>query len=103
MIDGFVSPRLGVRFDFSGPELVVRYPDGRPFLTFTELAAVAEQAQQTAEKAQQAATQAKQEVEQSRHRETRLAELTRKVLEQAATPEELAEVRRLIEPPPPTT
>ena len=24
VIDGFVSPRLGIRFDLSGPELVVR-------------------------------------------------------------------------------
>src|SRR5262249_53432139 len=38
-MDGFVSPRLGIRFELSGPELVVRYPDGRPFLTFEELAA----------------------------------------------------------------
>src|SRR5206468_459291 len=36
-INGFVSPRLGIRFDLAGPELVVRYPDGRPFLTFEEL------------------------------------------------------------------
>src|SRR4051794_38686923 len=38
-MNGFTSPRLGIRFDLSGPELVVRYPDGRPFLTFEELAA----------------------------------------------------------------
>src|SRR3989440_3739331 len=37
--DGFVSPRLGIRFDLSGPELIVRGPDGRPFLTFEELTA----------------------------------------------------------------
>jgi Uma2 family endonuclease len=36
-VNGFVSPRLGIRFDLSGPELVARYPDGRPFLTFEEL------------------------------------------------------------------
>jgi Uma2 family endonuclease len=33
----WVSPRLGVRFDLSGPELVIRFPDGRPFLTVQEL------------------------------------------------------------------
>ena len=32
--DGFVSPRLGIRFDLSGPEMVVYRPDGRRFLTF---------------------------------------------------------------------
>jgi Uma2 family endonuclease len=35
--NGFISPRLGIRFDLSGPELAVFYPDGRRFLTFEEL------------------------------------------------------------------
>ena len=43
---GFVSPRLGIRFDLSGPELVVYRPDGQPFLTFEELEAARAQAQQ---------------------------------------------------------
>ena len=38
---GFVSPRLGVRFDLSGPEMVVFRPDGRPFLTLAEVEASA--------------------------------------------------------------
>ena len=36
-MDGWASPLLGIRFDCSGPELKIAYPDGRPFLTFTEL------------------------------------------------------------------
>ena len=36
-MDGWSSPLLGIRFDGSGPELKIEYPDGRPFLTFTEL------------------------------------------------------------------
>lgn len=36
-MDGWVSPRLGIRFDCSGPKLVIRYPDGKPFLKFEEL------------------------------------------------------------------
>jgi Uma2 family endonuclease len=36
-MDGWTSPLLGIRFDCSGPELKILYPDGRPFLTFTEL------------------------------------------------------------------
>ena len=36
-MDGWASPLLGIRFDCSGPELKIEYPDGRPFLTFTEL------------------------------------------------------------------
>lgn len=38
----FVSPRLGVRFDLSGPDMAVFHPDGRPFRTFEELAAAAD-------------------------------------------------------------
>lgn len=37
-IDGWVSPRLGVRFDLSQGDLVIYRPDGRPFLTYVELA-----------------------------------------------------------------
>jgi Uma2 family endonuclease len=36
-MDGWVSPLLGIRFDCSGSELRITDPDGRPFLTFTEL------------------------------------------------------------------
>jgi Uma2 family endonuclease len=36
-INGYVSPRLGIRFDLSGEELVVFRPDGSKFLTFLEL------------------------------------------------------------------
>ncbi|MFO0926944.1 MAG: Uma2 family endonuclease [Gemmataceae bacterium] len=32
-----VSPRLGIRFDLTGPEMVVYRPDGEPFRTFTEI------------------------------------------------------------------
>jgi Uma2 family endonuclease len=83
-MNGFVSPRLGIRFDLSGPELVVRYPDGSPFLTFEELQAERTQAVQRAERAEQ--------------RMVRLAELTRKVLQQQATPEEMQELQHLLAP-----
>lgn len=36
--NGFVSPRLGIRFDTSGSELVIYKPNGERFLTFVELA-----------------------------------------------------------------
>ena len=85
-MNGFVSPRLGIRFDLSGPELVVRYPDGRPFLTFEELEVERVQAVQRAEKAEQ--------------RATRTAELALKVTRQEATPEEVQELQRLVQPAP---
>jgi Uma2 family endonuclease len=74
-MNGYVSPRLGIRFDLSGPELVVRDPDGRPFLTCEELAAERDQAEQRA---------------------ARTAELAMKVMRQAATPEEVRELQRLL-------
>jgi Uma2 family endonuclease len=81
-LNGFVSPRLGIRFDMSGPELVVRYPDGRPFLTFEELDGERVRLQQRAEQAEQ--------------RAARLAELGLKVLRQQATPECIIELQYLL-------
>jgi Uma2 family endonuclease len=73
-VQGFVSPRLGIRFDLSGTELAVYRPDGRQFLTFEELDAEREQADRRA---------------------ARLAELSRKARRQQASPEELAELEQL--------
>ncbi|MCI0463908.1 MAG: Uma2 family endonuclease [Gemmataceae bacterium] len=109
-VAGFVSPRLGIRFDLSGPELVVRYPDGRPFLPFEELAAErtqaeqqseqerqrAEQERQRAEQAEQQVAQERQRAEQAEQRAARLAELSRKALRQEGTPEELDELQHLL-------
>lgn len=36
--NGWVSPRLGIRFDLSGGDLRIFGPDGPPFLTYVELA-----------------------------------------------------------------
>ena len=74
-MNGFVSPRLGIRFDLSGPELVIHYPDGRPFLSFEEMAAERTRIEQRAD---------------------RLTELGRKLLQQQATPEEVQELQRLL-------
>jgi Uma2 family endonuclease len=75
-VAGFVSPRLGIAFDLSGTELVVRRPDARPFLTFEELEAARDQAEQRA---------------------ARLAELSRKARRGQASVEELQELDRLEE------
>lgn len=82
-VDGFVSPRLGIRFDLSGPELVVYHPDGRRFLTLEELEAERDQAQQRTVQLQQ--------------RVARLAALSRKARHQQASPEELLELEKLEE------
>jgi hypothetical protein len=78
-MDGFVSPRLGIRFDLSGQQVVIRYPHGQPFLTTEQLAAV-----------QRPVT----------GRASRLDELTRRVLLREATPEEARELQQLRELPP---
>lgn len=36
-MNGWRSPRLGIRFEMQGLDLQLYYPDGRPFLTFLEL------------------------------------------------------------------
>lgn len=50
-VDGFVSPRLGVRFELpaGGPLRVIR-PDGRPFLTYEQMITEAERAHKLAAK-----------------------------------------------------
>ena len=67
-IDGWTSPRLGVRFDLSGDELQILRPDGRPLITYVELATEAEQAYQRADYEQQRAEQAYQRAEQEHQR-----------------------------------
>jgi hypothetical protein len=45
-LNGWTSPRLGVRFDISANELTLYGPDGRRFLTPQELAAERERVEQ---------------------------------------------------------
>src|SRR5262249_28666317 len=59
-MDGWESPRLGIRFDLSSGELVIYRPDGKRFLTFVELGQLqartelrAKEEQRDKEKAQQ--------------------------------------------------
>ena len=52
VMSGWVSPRMGVRFDLKDGELELYYPDGRKFASYLELVEQAEQARQQAEQAQ---------------------------------------------------
>jgi hypothetical protein len=54
-INGWTSPRLGVRFDCSGTELQIFHPDGRLFLSYAEIADRVDQAEQRADQEQQRA------------------------------------------------
>jgi Uma2 family endonuclease len=58
--NGWVSPRLGIRFDMSGPELVIFRPDGQRFLTVIEMTEQREAAQRQAEAAQRQAENERQ-------------------------------------------
>jgi Uma2 family endonuclease len=67
-IANWVSPRLHIRFDLSGAELVIRYPDSKPFLSYGEIAQQAEQERQRAAQEQQRADQEQQRAEQEQQR-----------------------------------
>ena len=98
----FISPLLGIRFDLTGPEMQVFYPDGRRFLTFKELEA--ERARQTelrvvAEKTllvtEEKLHTAEEKLHSTEEKRRRLAELGRKARSEQATPEEIAELEHL--------
>jgi Uma2 family endonuclease len=94
-VDGYASPRLGIRFDLSGPEMAVYYPDGRRFLTFEEVESERERERHARLAAEARAKNAEQRAE-------RQANLMRRVLRQQATADELQELQRLLEQPPPS-
>jgi Uma2 family endonuclease len=47
---GFTSPLLGIRFEIDGDDLRILRPDGKPFLTFQELAEKADRAEREKER-----------------------------------------------------
>lgn len=76
-MSGWVSPRLGVRFDLENGELRLYRPDGEPFMSFVEVMAQREQERQRAEQERQRAEQERQRAEQAEARALRLAERLR--------------------------
>lgn len=62
-LDGWVSPRLGVKFSRTADGIQMHWPDGRPFVSFVELQAQAEQERQRAEQERQRAEQERQRAE----------------------------------------
>jgi len=66
---GWVSPRLGIRFERGFEENVgLYYPDGRPFLGFEEFAQKAEQERQRADEERQRADEERQRADEERQR-----------------------------------
>ncbi len=83
-VDGWVSPRLGIRFQLTPETLEIYRPDGEKFLTPVELDQAREQErqradreQQRADQEQQRADQERQRADQERQRADRLADLLR--------------------------
>lgn len=74
---GWVSPRLGVRFEMIGQELRLLHPDGTPFATYVELVEQRERAHREKEGAQKLLDQERQRAEQERQRAQRLADQLR--------------------------
>ncbi len=56
-INGWVSPRLGIRFDTSGSELRIFRPDNAPFRSHQELEQIAARSEKRATQAEQRAAQ----------------------------------------------
>jgi Uma2 family endonuclease len=78
-IAGWVSPRLGVRFELSESELQIYRSDGQPFLTYLELEQQLQQERQRAQQAEARAEQTEALLEQERQKaqalEAKLREL----------------------------
>jgi hypothetical protein len=56
-MNGWISPRLGIRFDMSGEELRIFAPDGTPFRSHQEVVEWAKQAEQERDQERQRAAQ----------------------------------------------
>jgi Uma2 family endonuclease len=72
-IDGWVSPRLGIRFDLSSGELQIFGRDGRRFLSYPELAAQRKQQQREVERHRQEVERAQQQAAEAAQKAERLA------------------------------
>ena len=77
VMDGWTSPRLGIRFEMGGEELQILGPDGRPFTTFQETAELSERAQVRADVAEDRADRERDRADRERERADRLVALLR--------------------------
>ncbi|MBI4670825.1 MAG: Uma2 family endonuclease [Chloroflexi bacterium] len=72
-MQGWISPRLQVRFELRAGELDLYRPDGARFLTYTELVELKEHAEERAERAEERAEHAEERAERAEERAKRLA------------------------------
>lgn len=85
-MNGWVSPRLGVRFVLTPATLEIYRPDGQRFLTPVELDQVREKERQRAEQERQQKEAALQQLEQEQQR---YQELLARLREKGIDPEKL--------------
>lgn len=85
-MQGWVSPRLKIRFDLTQAELLIYRPDGQQFISFSEIEQrltqqrlLTEQERQRAEQERQRAEQERQRAEQERQRAEQLAAYLRSI------------------------
>ena len=91
----FASPRLGIRFEMTKPEMTVYGSDGMRFKTLEEEKQIAKEARSEATEAKRQSEADAKRADTAEARATRLAELSRKTRRGQATPEEVAELERL--------
>jgi Uma2 family endonuclease len=91
-MNGWVSPRLGVRFELVGNELRLFAPNGERFATYVELVEQREQARRQAAEAQQQAKQERLAREQAQQ-QAEQERLAREQAQQQAEQERLARER----------
>ena len=91
----FTSPRLGIRFEMTRPEMTVYGPDGEPFRPVGEVKQLAAAATKRADDNAKRADDNAKRADDNASRAGRLAELGRKARRGQATPEEVAELERL--------
>ncbi|MEG5015301.1 MULTISPECIES: Uma2 family endonuclease [unclassified Microcoleus] len=85
-IEGWVSPRLEIRFETASGDLEIYQPDGLKFLSYVELSREKELAQQQMELTQQQMEQERQEKELVQQKADRLSE---KLREMGINPEDI--------------
>ncbi len=82
-MDGWISPRLKIRFDLSSGELRVFRPNGEPFLTFLELGAQRDQEHQARQKAEKEAQKAEKTAQKAKKTAQKAEEVARLAQEKA--------------------
>jgi Uma2 family endonuclease len=90
-MNGWVSPRLGIRFQLKPDGLTIFRPDGQPFLTFVELERQRQLAVELASRVEKQLRQAEQQVQEAKQRaaeaEQRADRLAEKLRQLGVPPE----------------